>query len=636
MVEKLGVTTIGGLIVVVLLGALVAGPAMGQTNEPPTASVQARPTTARAGALVLFDAMGSSDVDGSITSYSWNFGDGTPDVSGPPAEATQVYHSFSEDGVYDVTLTVTDDQGDGNDPADPSAVVTVTIGSGPPGVDGAALFEERCVSCHTKLNVAGRGLSVADLVDVMTTGLMRNKNSPLSDDEIEAIAFYIALDEAISDEPPAPGFTIPEDANAARLHFLTCTGCHGASGEGGIGPSLQVLTLTKREMSAIVADGIGTMPGLAGTLTEGQIATVSKYVVQLQSPTATTTTTTVPTTTNGSKLYQSECALCHGSYGNGNIGPPVQTSTMSESETVTIISQGAALMPAYAGLLTQEQIANVAAYSVGFQTGESTGAIVPDSDGGGVENELGGEVYNTTCAACHGAAGEGAMGPSLQASTFDLSATSDAVANGVGAMPGFASGLTPEELDAVSAYSVAFQGGTAADTTGGGVSTSDAPVAIATGEGADLFASNCAVCHGATGEGASAAPINVPFENEQLVEIIRVGIADMPGFASSLNDGQVTVLANFVHALAAQAAPTTTVAVSSVENIVAIQPSRYVEFDTSRSSVPLDQNVLLVLALGSLTLLGVLAYWQARQVHRSGRTPTSDQVTLGPLPRKPQ
>ena len=52
-----------------------------------------------------FDADGSDDADGSIESYAWDFGDGE---TGTGKTATHVY---DEAGSYDVTLTVTDDDG---------------------------------------------------------------------------------------------------------------------------------------------------------------------------------------------------------------------------------------------------------------------------------------------------------------------------------------------------------------------------------------------------------------------------------------------------------------------------------------------------------------------------------------------
>ena len=55
-----------------------------------------------------FDGSQSSDPDGSITSYQWDFGD-TKTASGK-----KVIHKYSSGGFYNVTLTVTDNQGNQN------------------------------------------------------------------------------------------------------------------------------------------------------------------------------------------------------------------------------------------------------------------------------------------------------------------------------------------------------------------------------------------------------------------------------------------------------------------------------------------------------------------------------------------
>lgn len=68
------------------------------------------------GIAVTFDGSASSDPDGSIIAYSWDFGDGTTGNGETPS------HTYTSDGVYNVTLQVMDDAG-----AVDSANATATI-----------------------------------------------------------------------------------------------------------------------------------------------------------------------------------------------------------------------------------------------------------------------------------------------------------------------------------------------------------------------------------------------------------------------------------------------------------------------------------------------------------------------------
>src|SRR5690606_41790155 len=57
------------------------------------------------GLSVEVDGSGSSDADGTVTSYAWDFGDGGG------ASGVTASHTYGEAGTYEVTLTVTDDEG---------------------------------------------------------------------------------------------------------------------------------------------------------------------------------------------------------------------------------------------------------------------------------------------------------------------------------------------------------------------------------------------------------------------------------------------------------------------------------------------------------------------------------------------
>jgi len=54
------------------------------------------------GESIQFDASGSIDLDGTITSYTWNFGDGTS------ATGDGVDHTYTTDGIFNVSLVVKD------------------------------------------------------------------------------------------------------------------------------------------------------------------------------------------------------------------------------------------------------------------------------------------------------------------------------------------------------------------------------------------------------------------------------------------------------------------------------------------------------------------------------------------------
>jgi len=74
-------------------------------NKPPVANFTFSPENPIVNETVVFNASPSFDVDGNITAYEWEFGDG--------ANATReiVEHCYSSAGNYTVNLTVTDDDG---------------------------------------------------------------------------------------------------------------------------------------------------------------------------------------------------------------------------------------------------------------------------------------------------------------------------------------------------------------------------------------------------------------------------------------------------------------------------------------------------------------------------------------------
>jgi PKD repeat protein len=75
-------------------------------NHAPTAKISYMPVSGLYPLSVSFTADGSSDMDGRIASYQWDFGDGAKGTGISPS------HLYLNKGLYQVLLTVTDDYGD--------------------------------------------------------------------------------------------------------------------------------------------------------------------------------------------------------------------------------------------------------------------------------------------------------------------------------------------------------------------------------------------------------------------------------------------------------------------------------------------------------------------------------------------
>lgn len=86
-------------------GLLLSGCVTKTENRPPTAVFRPSSNAVNVGQQVIFDAQNSTDRDGKIIRYHWDFGDSTEDLG------VSVVHVFGAGGNYTVMLTVTDNDG---------------------------------------------------------------------------------------------------------------------------------------------------------------------------------------------------------------------------------------------------------------------------------------------------------------------------------------------------------------------------------------------------------------------------------------------------------------------------------------------------------------------------------------------
>jgi RHS repeat-associated protein len=94
----------------------------GPGNKVPLPKLSGSPLVGAPALTVSFDATGSTDPDGTIASYDWDFGDGTTGSGISPS------HTYANSGTYEVELTITD-----NDTSMATAGISLTV-TNPGGV----------------------------------------------------------------------------------------------------------------------------------------------------------------------------------------------------------------------------------------------------------------------------------------------------------------------------------------------------------------------------------------------------------------------------------------------------------------------------------------------------------------------
>ena len=100
-------------------------------TKPPVAEAEWSPHQGRAPQTVSFDGTGSSDPDGTVTDWSWDFGDGST------GSGSRAVHTYTQGGRYFPRLTVTDNSGAqavfvGEVVIDPGSPPSVATGGGRP------------------------------------------------------------------------------------------------------------------------------------------------------------------------------------------------------------------------------------------------------------------------------------------------------------------------------------------------------------------------------------------------------------------------------------------------------------------------------------------------------------------------
>ncbi|WP_049984764.1 PKD domain-containing protein [Halobellus rufus] len=192
-------------------------------NQPPSAAFDVSPADPETDETVTFDAAASSDADGSIASYEWDFGDGET------ATGETATHSYETAGDYTVELTVTDDDG-----ATDTATETVTVAApSEPGpeqstavslspdedlvaVNGSTTFDVVVENADGGVGAYSLGVSVDDASAAAITDLSVDDGA-LSDVEVAGDGSSASADVALldtDDTGPVTVATVTVDGEA--------------------------------------------------------------------------------------------------------------------------------------------------------------------------------------------------------------------------------------------------------------------------------------------------------------------------------------------------------------------------------------------------------------------------------------
>ncbi|MFA5015643.1 MAG: PKD domain-containing protein, partial [Actinomycetota bacterium] len=115
-------------------------------NAIPTAS-PGGPYTATAGTEIILDGSASTDSDGTITEYNWNFGDNSTGTGARPT------HIYAAAGTYTVTLTVKDNNGASSDAKTTTVAVTAASSGQSYPVNTTPISNSTSVIGYTEVTV---------------------------------------------------------------------------------------------------------------------------------------------------------------------------------------------------------------------------------------------------------------------------------------------------------------------------------------------------------------------------------------------------------------------------------------------------------------------------------------------------
>jgi len=388
-----------------------------------------------------------------------------------------------------------------------------------------------CLSCHNLMH----NVSQVDHLKMWTGGAV--------------LAAVVSGSSAPAPAKAKPGAATGSSAGTAAatkgkgiFDSHGCSGCHGASGGGGVGPALthissqyppaKLTALLKAPTSRMKAAGMVPL-----TLKAADMKALVSYVTSFggtssakAKPGATTGASKPPTgsssatTAQGKSIFDSHhCSGCHGASGGGGVGPALThiSSQYPPAKLTALLKAPTSRMKA-AGMvpltLKAADMKALVSYVTSFG-GTSAAKAKPGTTGGASKAPTGSSSATATrgkgifdshhCSGCHGASGGGGSGPALthissQYPPDKLTALLKAPTARMKAAGMVPLTLKAADLKALVSYVSSF-GGTSANSSAASPAAG-APMNKLESKGELIFNANvCAMCHGTGGVAGSTA-----------------------------------------------------------------------------------------------------------------------------------
>jgi mono/diheme cytochrome c family protein len=207
------------------------------------------------------------------------------------------------------------------------------------------------------------------------------------------------------------------------------------------------------------------MPVWGNILTDEQLDSLVEYTMQSAAGTSVEL---------GRQLFGQNCSTCHGEFGEGGANParsgdiiaPISTGeylkTRDDSTLRAIIAQGqpnfgmSPFSTSFGGPLSEDEVDAIVAFLRAWENNPPV--ELPPEIASPQVTLHGPEVYQEVCTQCHGAAGEGGLGPSFQDPEFQNSRTDQEIYDSINlgheatSMIGWGEILTAQQIDELVSF----------------------------------------------------------------------------------------------------------------------------------------------------------------------------------------